>query len=61
MDNFGQKRGTLDADPLSADSNSLFFRDLVERANDIFVIVGGDGIIQFVNQTYSRLTGIARQ
>ncbi|MBK6425701.1 MAG: GAF domain-containing protein [Blastocatellia bacterium] len=61
MDNSGQKRGTLDADPPSADAPDDLYRDLVERANDIFVIVGGDGVIQFVNQTYSRLTGIARR
>lgn len=61
MDNLGQKRGTLDADPPSADVQDVSFRDLVERANDIFVIVDGHGIIQFVNQTYSRLTGIARR
>lgn len=61
MDNSGQKRGTLDADPPSADAPDDLYRDLVERANDIFVIVGGDGVVQFVNQTYSRLTGIARR
>ncbi|MCC6744777.1 MAG: GAF domain-containing protein, partial [Acidobacteria bacterium] len=61
MDNVGQKRGTLDADPSAADGFDVSFRDLVERANDIFVIVDGHGVIQFVNQTYSRLTGIARQ
>lgn len=61
MDNSGQKRGTLDADPPSADAPDDLYSDLVERANDIFVIVGGDGVVQFVNQTYSRLTGIARR
>jgi PAS domain S-box-containing protein len=38
-----------------------FYRDLVDRANDLFVLVGGDGRIQFVNASYCRLTGIERE
>lgn len=41
-------------------SESLF-QELVERANDIFVVVGGDGYIQLVNHSYCRLTGLGRE
>jgi PAS domain S-box-containing protein len=38
-----------------------FYRDLVERANDLFVIVGGDGRVRFVNVSFCRLTGLERE
>jgi PAS domain S-box-containing protein len=38
-----------------------FFRDLVEHANDLFVLVGGDGRVRFVNASYCRLTGVERE
>lgn len=38
-----------------------FYRDLVERANDLFVMVGSDGRIRFVNGSFCRLTGLDRE
>lgn len=37
------------------------FREFVDHANDLFLLVGGDGCVQFVNQTFCRLTGFARE
>ena len=37
------------------------FRDLVDRANDLFVVVSGDGRIRYVNGSYCRLSGFERE
>jgi PAS domain S-box-containing protein len=54
----GQPRVTEAPSPGAHDS---LFHELVERANDLFVVVGRDGRVQFVNQSFCHLTGYARE
>jgi PAS domain S-box-containing protein len=46
---------------VSAELIDPLFRDLVDRANDLFIVVSGDGRIRFVNASYCRLSGFERE
>jgi PAS domain S-box-containing protein len=46
---------------VSAELIDPLFRDLVDRANDLFVVVSGDGRIRYVNGSYCRLAGFERE
>src|SRR5437868_6952258 len=62
MERLGQSKDRLDVDePAPAATRDTLFADLVERANDLFIVVGRDGRIQFVNQSFCALTGLARE
>ncbi len=57
MDN---SRESSAADRSGHTADDSLFRELVDHANDLFVVVGGSGRIEFVNQSFCRLTGIER-
>jgi PAS domain S-box-containing protein len=43
-----------------ADPSKRLLRDLVDRANDVFIVVDRYGVVEFVNATYCRITGFER-
>ncbi len=62
MEKLGRQMERVEIEALAPDEAvEPFYRDLVERANDLFVLVGGDGRIQFVNASFCRLTSLERE
>lgn len=64
MEELGQQMEQVEAEvavPDIPETVDPFYRDLVDRANDLLIVVSGDGRIRFVNGSYCRLTGIERE
>lgn len=59
MNDAGQLKA-LASERGEAPDDAGLYRELVERANDLFVLVDGDGCVRFVNETFCRLTGFSR-
>ena len=59
MDNLGQFRVPVGSSGDGTEDDLSVFREFVDHANDLFLLVGGDGCVRFVNQTFCRLTGFA--
>lgn len=60
MDNPGESNFQVVTDDDELTDEHSLFREFVERANDIFMMVGGDGCVHFVNESFCRLTGYTR-
>src|SRR5687767_682914 len=61
MEPLDKKLGQVELKSVSAELIDPLFRDLVDRANDLFIVVSGDGRIRFVNASYCRLSGFERE
>lgn len=61
MDNPVFKRRDPSARELGSLESDSLFAELVERANDLFIVIGREGRITFVNPSYCGLTGYASE
>lgn len=61
MEQLGKKLEQVELKSVQSEVVESLYYDLVERANDLFLVVTGAGRIQFVNASYCRLTGFERE